>query len=190
MPPRSPPTWCAMRVHCRSRAARNSPTSARPPFPRSRNAKRPARRRWSRARSRSGRLKLAFQSIASLEGDTRQHFDVLVRVIDDSGNEVHASEFIGAAEKHGLMTSIDPLGHRPRAQGPGQARRRAAGIEPVREDVGGQPQGGRSADRVDASTRSRRARSSLARSCSNCVKSSSRTMCARRARADQGIDRS
>ncbi|MDP9140819.1 MAG: EAL domain-containing protein [Pseudomonadota bacterium] len=53
------------------------------------------------------RLKLAFQSIASLEGDTRQHFDVLVRVIDDSGNEVHASEFIGAAEKHGLMTSID-----------------------------------------------------------------------------------
>ncbi|HEY1077853.1 MAG TPA: EAL domain-containing protein [Fontimonas sp.] len=55
----------------------------------------------------SGRLKLAFQSIASLEGDTRQHFDVLVRVIDDSGSEIHASEFIVAAEKHGLMSGID-----------------------------------------------------------------------------------
>ncbi|MEC9363233.1 MAG: EAL domain-containing protein [Pseudomonadota bacterium] len=53
------------------------------------------------------RLKLAYQSIASLEGDTRQHFDVLVRVIDENGKELHASEFIGAAEKHGLLTSID-----------------------------------------------------------------------------------
>ncbi len=54
-----------------------------------------------------GRLKLAYQSIASLEGDTRQHFDVLVRVIDENGKEMHASEFIGAAEKFGLMRAID-----------------------------------------------------------------------------------
>lgn len=53
------------------------------------------------------RLKLAYQSIASLEGDTRQHFDVLVRVIDENGRELHASEFIGAAERHGLLVSID-----------------------------------------------------------------------------------
>lgn len=53
------------------------------------------------------RLKLAYQSIASLEGDTRQHFDVLVRVIDENGRELHASEFIGAAEKHGLLSPID-----------------------------------------------------------------------------------
>lgn len=53
------------------------------------------------------RLKLAYQSIASLEGDTRQHFDVLVRVIDEEGKELHASEFIQAAEKHGLMRAID-----------------------------------------------------------------------------------
>lgn len=53
------------------------------------------------------RLKLAYQSIASLEGDERQHFDVLVRMIDDSGRELHAAEFIRAAEKFGLMRSID-----------------------------------------------------------------------------------
>ncbi len=53
------------------------------------------------------RLKLAYQSIASLEGDTRQHFDVLVRVIDENGKELHASEFIQASEKFGLMKAID-----------------------------------------------------------------------------------
>ncbi len=53
------------------------------------------------------RLKLAYQSIASLEGDTRQHFDVLVRMIDDGGKELHAAEFISVAEKFGLMRSID-----------------------------------------------------------------------------------
>ena len=53
------------------------------------------------------RLKLAFQSIASLEGDTRQHFDVLVRMVDESGKEQHAGEFIGAAEKFGLMRAVD-----------------------------------------------------------------------------------
>ncbi len=53
------------------------------------------------------RLKLAYQSIASLEGDSRQHFDVLVRMMDENGKELHASEFLPAAEKFGLMKSID-----------------------------------------------------------------------------------
>ncbi|MBI3171000.1 MAG: EAL domain-containing protein, partial [Hydrocarboniphaga effusa] len=53
------------------------------------------------------RLKLAYQSIASLEGDTRQHFDVLVRIVDENGSELHASEFIRAAEKHNLVGAID-----------------------------------------------------------------------------------
>lgn len=53
------------------------------------------------------RLKLAYQSIASLEGDTRQHFDVLVRMLDADGKEVHAGEFLPVAEKHGLMPVID-----------------------------------------------------------------------------------
>lgn len=53
------------------------------------------------------RLKLAYQSIASLEGDTRQHFDVLLRLVDEQGKELHAGEFIRAAEKFNLMRSID-----------------------------------------------------------------------------------
>ena len=53
------------------------------------------------------RLKLAYQSIASLEGDSRQHFDVLVRLMDEQGKELHASEFLPAAEKYGLMKNID-----------------------------------------------------------------------------------
>lgn len=53
------------------------------------------------------RLKLAYQSIASLEGDTRQHFDVLVRMVDETGKEMHAGEFIRSAEKFGLMRAID-----------------------------------------------------------------------------------
>lgn len=54
-----------------------------------------------------GRLKLAYQTIASLEGDTRQHFDVLVRMVNEEGVELHASDFIRAAEKAGLMRAID-----------------------------------------------------------------------------------
>lgn len=53
------------------------------------------------------RLKLAYQSIASLEGDSRQHFDVLVRMIDETGRELHAAEFIKTAAKFNLMRAID-----------------------------------------------------------------------------------
>lgn len=53
------------------------------------------------------RFKLAYQTIASLEGDTRQHFDVLVRMINEAGEELHAGEFVRVAEKAGLMRLID-----------------------------------------------------------------------------------
>jgi PAS domain S-box-containing protein len=53
------------------------------------------------------RLKLAYQSIASLEGEARPHFDVLVRMLDEEGREYHASEFLRAAQKSNLMRSID-----------------------------------------------------------------------------------
>src|SRR3546814_1528686 len=42
-------------------------------------------------------------------GDSRQHFDVLLCLIDEEGHEQHASEFIRAAEKGGLMCDIDRL---------------------------------------------------------------------------------
>jgi len=53
------------------------------------------------------RIKLAYQSIASLEGDNHQHFDVLARMLDETGKEVSAKDFIPAAERHGLMTVLD-----------------------------------------------------------------------------------
>lgn len=53
------------------------------------------------------RLKLAYQSIASLEGDPRQHFDLLVRLVDETGKELRAAEFIQVAEKFGLLKALD-----------------------------------------------------------------------------------
>jgi PAS domain S-box-containing protein len=53
------------------------------------------------------RMRLAYQSIASLEGEARQHFDVLVRMVDEDGRERHAAEFIGAATQFGLMRAVD-----------------------------------------------------------------------------------
>jgi EAL domain-containing protein (putative c-di-GMP-specific phosphodiesterase class I)/GGDEF domain-containing protein/PAS domain-containing protein len=53
------------------------------------------------------RLKLAFQSIASLEGESRSHFDVLLRLIDEAGKELYAGEFLPAAQKFNLMRLID-----------------------------------------------------------------------------------
>lgn len=55
----------------------------------------------------SNRLKLAYQSIASLEGESRQHFDVLLRMVGEDGKDVHAGAFLPIAEKHGLMKIID-----------------------------------------------------------------------------------
>lgn len=53
------------------------------------------------------RMKLAFQSIASLEGDTRQFFDIFVRMMDENNQERLAREFLPAAERNNLMVEID-----------------------------------------------------------------------------------
>ncbi|MGQ0530257.1 MAG: EAL domain-containing protein [Panacagrimonas sp.] len=53
------------------------------------------------------RLKLAYQTIASLEGDTRRRYDVQVRMINEDGVEVRASDFMSLAERAGLSHSID-----------------------------------------------------------------------------------
>lgn len=55
------------------------------------------------------RFQLAYQNIASLGDDTRQIYDVLVRMRDASGNERHAREFLPIAERFGLMPQIDLL---------------------------------------------------------------------------------
>lgn len=53
------------------------------------------------------RFKLAYQSIASLEGDSRQHFDVRVRMIDEAGRELLPRDFLDTAQKFGLLARID-----------------------------------------------------------------------------------
>ena len=53
------------------------------------------------------RMKLAYQSIASLEGGDAHHFDVLARMLDEAGQELPARDFIPAAEKFGLIVAID-----------------------------------------------------------------------------------
>jgi PAS domain S-box-containing protein len=53
------------------------------------------------------RLRLAYQSISSLEGDPRQHMDVLLRIVDETGKETAAAEFIQIAEKFNLTRILD-----------------------------------------------------------------------------------
>lgn len=62
---------------------------------------------WVRQAFDQQRVRLAYQTIASLEGEQIQHYDVLLRLIDVQGQEVPATEFIRAAEKFDLMQRID-----------------------------------------------------------------------------------
>lgn len=52
-------------------------------------------------------FELAFQSIACLTGDEREHVDVLLRLNDASGEAISPGRFISAAQSHGLMPAID-----------------------------------------------------------------------------------
>jgi EAL domain-containing protein (putative c-di-GMP-specific phosphodiesterase class I) len=53
------------------------------------------------------RFRLMQQPIASLLGEDRGMFDVLVRMIDEQGAELLPSEFMAAAERNDLMKNID-----------------------------------------------------------------------------------
>ena len=53
------------------------------------------------------RFRLVQQPIASLLGDDRVMFDVLVRMLDEQGDEVLPSEFMPVAERNDLMKNID-----------------------------------------------------------------------------------
>lgn len=66
-----------------------------------------ARAEQIRKALQDNRMRLAYQSIASLEGDTRQHYDVLLRMIDEQGREHPAGDFVRHAEKFGLMGDLD-----------------------------------------------------------------------------------
>jgi len=53
------------------------------------------------------RFRLMQQPIASLLGEDRSMFDVLVRMIDEQGQELLPAEFMAAAERNDLMKHID-----------------------------------------------------------------------------------
>jgi multidomain signaling protein FimX len=53
------------------------------------------------------RFRLVQQPIASLLGEDKGVFDVLVRMLDEQGSEVLPAEFIAAAERNDLMKNID-----------------------------------------------------------------------------------
>ena len=53
------------------------------------------------------RFRLVQQPVASLLGDRREMFDVLLRMLDEDNNEVLPSDFIPVAERHDLMKNLD-----------------------------------------------------------------------------------
>ncbi len=53
------------------------------------------------------RFQLAFQPIVSLQGDTRENYAVLVRMLDEKGDEVLPEFFMKQATQYGKMVDID-----------------------------------------------------------------------------------
>ena len=53
------------------------------------------------------RFRLVQQPIASLQGVDSGMFDVLVRMLDENGQEILPGEFLPAAERHDLLKNID-----------------------------------------------------------------------------------
>lgn len=56
---------------------------------------------------RENRFQLLFQPIVSLQGDTRENYEVLLRMRDADGSEMPPADFMPVAEQAGLMTPID-----------------------------------------------------------------------------------
>ncbi|TBU87278.1 EAL domain-containing response regulator [Phytopseudomonas dryadis] len=52
-------------------------------------------------------FRLLFQPIISLRGDDHEHYEVLLRLLSPSGEEVPPGEFLGAAKEAGLGEKID-----------------------------------------------------------------------------------
>ncbi len=63
--------------------------------------------RMIKAALMDNRFKLMQQPIASLIGGERGMYDVLVRMVDEQGDDVLPSEFMAVAERNDLMKSID-----------------------------------------------------------------------------------
>ncbi|MFL0800498.1 MAG: EAL domain-containing protein [Agarilytica sp.] len=55
----------------------------------------------------SGKFKLLFQPILSLRGSNKEHYEVLMRMVDDEGNEISPNDFLSTAAKIGATTKLD-----------------------------------------------------------------------------------
>lgn len=53
------------------------------------------------------RLQMMFQPIVSLHGETRERFDVFLRLLDEEGRTVSAAEFLPSAERTGIAAALD-----------------------------------------------------------------------------------
>jgi diguanylate cyclase (GGDEF)-like protein/PAS domain S-box-containing protein len=53
------------------------------------------------------RLKVLFQPIISLRGDSREIYEALIRMIDEDGNEIEPADFLKAANLHGMSLAMD-----------------------------------------------------------------------------------
>ena len=53
------------------------------------------------------RFYLAYQPIVSLKGDAQQRYEVLLRILDGSGQAILPGQFLSIAEKNGLSGEID-----------------------------------------------------------------------------------
>lgn len=56
---------------------------------------------------RHDRFRLVYQPIVSLQGDTREHYAVMVRLLDEQDEEISPDSFIGPAERYGKMIELD-----------------------------------------------------------------------------------
>lgn len=58
---------------------------------------------------RQDRFTFAYQSIASLEGEETEHFDVILRLIGNDGEILLPQQFVDSANRHNLLPQIDRL---------------------------------------------------------------------------------
>jgi diguanylate cyclase (GGDEF)-like protein/PAS domain S-box-containing protein len=56
---------------------------------------------------KNNRFSLLFQPVVSLKGSGKEHYEVLLRMVDEDGSQIAPADFIPAAEQSGLMVAID-----------------------------------------------------------------------------------
>ncbi len=55
----------------------------------------------------NNRMRLLYQSVVSLQGDSRENYAVMARLIDDNDKEIKGANIFGEAEVSGLMADVD-----------------------------------------------------------------------------------